>query len=501
MAQPHLGGVLRLRALPQLPEPVASHRHPLLPVTLLHTRGLFAYPNGSSAPVPDLAESVERVGPTAHLIRLRADVRWDTSPARAVTAHDVVRGLKRLCAPHHTSTALPYFLSTIRGMAAYRDGHPTTLRTAADLAEHAATHDIAGVRALDERTVLVELLHPAAEFADLLALPCAAPAPAEYDAFLPDSREARHNLRSTGPYRVALVAGDAVRLEHNPAWRADSDPVRARVPGSVLVSELDDDPHLDLTGERVVGRDERSPLLGVDYLALNPRGPLRDRVVRAAVAGAVRRGAHWLVPPDAGALPDDAAPPERGPLLLPPPLTLTMIHPDTPEGYDTAVAVAAELMAAGLDVLARALPQAEHAALLADRSRAEAGEWDLLLGTWLPDWARGNARAFLLPLCHSTGVANPGGHGLARADALVEAALAAQDDPERAGAAAREAQRLVLDEAVVVPLRHRRPLLPHARADVRNLRVLGAFGGVADLSAVLVPEQCADERAPTGLQV
>src|SRR5262249_32326997 len=138
---------------------------------------------------------------TSYVIHLRPNVFWDTEPIRAVTAHDVVRGLKRLCTPLHRSTALPYLTSTVRGLAEYRDGHPGDARTAAELAAYANSHDISGVLALDDETLVVELLRPALDVVDILALPCVSPVPVEYDAYLPDSPQARRNLRSSGPYR------------------------------------------------------------------------------------------------------------------------------------------------------------------------------------------------------------------------------------------------------------------------------------------------------------
>ncbi len=56
----------------------------------------------------------------------------------------------------------------------------------------------------------------------------ASAAPAEYDAYLPDSEEFRRNTRSDGRYRIAQYkpGGREIVLERNPAWSQESDPIR-----------------------------------------------------------------------------------------------------------------------------------------------------------------------------------------------------------------------------------------------------------------------------------
>ncbi|SES41778.1 ABC transporter substrate-binding protein [Actinokineospora terrae] len=468
---------LRLRAGIDLPEPVAAHRHPLAALTRLHARQLFTYRGDavpgswqSVAPVADLATAVPSIynaglgaRGTSYVIHLRPDVYWDTTPARRVTAQDVVRGLKRLCTPFYRSTALPYFLSTIRGMADYRDGHPASLRTAADLAEHANTHDIAGVFALDEQTLVVELDHPAVDVVDVLALPCASPAPVEYDAFLPDSPQARAALRSTGPYRPVFDGG--LRFEPNPAWTPESDLARGQRASVITVSPDEPTPHIDLTVEG----EPTSTLLGVDYLVLNPRGPLSEHTARLAIADAITRTAHTIIPPGNDGH-QATAPAQAG--ALPAALSLTLAHPDTPHATAVAVGIVADLVAVGLTIVSRPLSPAEsHRAVT-----GQAGDWDILLDSWFPDWGHDNARAFLLPLCHSAH--SPAGTGQRRVDELIDAALAALDDPTRSTSALRAAELHALADAVIVPLAFRAPPAPSGQ-----VAALSALGGLPDLTA------------------
>lgn len=75
-------------------------------------------------------------------------MRWNTSPARAVTAQDVVLGLKRLCNPVSPVGAPGYYENTIAGMKAYCDGFAKVAGTAA----YIDGHQISGVKATDART-------------------------------------------------------------------------------------------------------------------------------------------------------------------------------------------------------------------------------------------------------------------------------------------------------------------------------------------------------------
>ncbi|GLZ42294.1 ABC transporter substrate-binding protein [Actinokineospora sp. NBRC 105648] len=498
--QPRAGGDLRLPGDPELPEPLATHGHPMTAVARLCGRQLFTYRGDATpgswqavAPVPDLASAIPSIynaglgaRGTSYVIRLRPNVFWDTEPPRAVVAQDVIRGLKRLCTPFHTSTALPYLLSTIRGLAEYRDGHPESLRTPADLAEYAAAHEIAGVFALDDETLVVELSHPALDLVDILAMPCVSPAPVEYDAYLPDSPEVRRNLRSTGPYRPMPGPAGRLVLAHNPAWRAESEPVRGRHLDTITITR-------DATGT-----DRPPAFLGLDpYLALNTRGPgpLRSRELRRAVARAVARSgpsgtarpAHTIVPPGHDGHQESTVdrPVDFTDAGRADGVELTVAHPDTRRGGAAARQVALDLAKIGAKVHLRPLAQPAYAVLMTRREHAEAGEWDIAVGSWHADWLHANGRAFLLPLCHSGSVTNPGGNGDPRVDELIDEALAAQDDPTRSTAALREAERRALADAAIIPVLFRPPPVEVPRDPaVRGLTTLSALGGALDLAGV-----------------
>jgi len=214
-------------------------------VIRLFTRQLFTYPPVPKlrdwrqiVPVPDVALEIPTVtngllspDHLTYRIRLRPGTCWDTAVPRGVTAHDFVRGFKRMCNPVLRAGAIHYYTSTIVGMAEFCDRYaaafPTPNPTAAALADFQNTHDIPGIAAVDDRTLVFRLIRPALDFVHILAMMCASPAPVEYDAFVPDSPEFRRNVRALGPYRlVRYLHGRELRMERNPVWRQDSDPVR-----------------------------------------------------------------------------------------------------------------------------------------------------------------------------------------------------------------------------------------------------------------------------------
>jgi len=93
------------------------------------TRQLVSYPNAASfldsiKIVPDIATAVPVKGNgisadgKTYTFKLRDGVKWNTTPARAVTAADFVLEFKMLCNPVAPNAAPGYFTSTIVGMKA-----------------------------------------------------------------------------------------------------------------------------------------------------------------------------------------------------------------------------------------------------------------------------------------------------------------------------------------------------------------------------------------------
>ncbi|MFD0853984.1 ABC transporter substrate-binding protein, partial [Actinomadura adrarensis] len=163
-----------------------------------------------------------------YTVRLRQGVRWNTKPPRPVVAADFVRGFKRLCNPASPASALAYYTSTIDGMKAYCDGFAQVdPKSAAAIASYQNEHDIEGVTARDDRTLVFRLTEPASDFLNLLSLQFTAAAPREYDRYVPDSPQFRRNTVSNGPYQITEYRpGASYVLSRNPVWRRDTDPLR-----------------------------------------------------------------------------------------------------------------------------------------------------------------------------------------------------------------------------------------------------------------------------------
>ncbi|GAA2292905.1 ABC transporter substrate-binding protein [Actinomadura luteofluorescens] len=561
--RPRLGGTLRLRGPAPVHrlDPSASHQAPADQIIRLFARQLFGYAPAPDlrdwraiAPAPDLATDVPSTYNTGmgarhtnYVVHLRRGVLWDTAPAREVTAHDVVRGLKRLANPLTRPAALPYFTSTIRGMAQYCEDYAAAVRrddpTAEELAAFQNSHDIPGVLVLDDESLVIELMRPAIDFAAIMALPCASPAPVEYDAFLPGSPELHRNLRSNGPYRpVRLVPGRELRLEPNPVWRQDTDPLRHRYLDGVEVTVEEAAPEqvaeriasgaADLPwGGPVAEPHDAEPAdpgdglgLSLDpYLVFNVQSPgaggaLADARVRRALSyaidkaaiadlyrrsgrGALVRIAGSVVPPgndahqelDLYATPGSRGDAQKCRALLAEAghengLALTAVHLDTALDAAVARSYAADLEKAGVTVRLVALDHDARDALLGDPRRAAAGEWDVAASSWSPDWYPSNGRVFLQPMFQSGDSRNSANRGRYRrpeVDRLIERALGTIEEPARSTAAWNLAERTVLEDAAVVPVLFQRPVVPRLRGPrVRGAVPMPAFGHSYDLAGV-----------------
>ena len=115
----------------------------------------------------------------------------------------------------------------IAGMAQYCAAFSTVPGTVEAIREFINTHDLHGVRAEDDFTVVIYLLAPAPDFPNLVALPFTSPVPAEYLDYLPDSPEFRQHTLSNGPYQISrYITNREMILERNPVWDARTDLLR-----------------------------------------------------------------------------------------------------------------------------------------------------------------------------------------------------------------------------------------------------------------------------------
>jgi peptide/nickel transport system substrate-binding protein len=459
-----------------------------------------------------------------YTIRLRGGVLWNTPVPREVVAGDFVRGIKRLCNPASPSGAVAYYTSTIEGLETFCQGFAKVgAGDAGAMAAYQNGHEVSGLRAKDDKTLVIRLMQPANDFVNILALPFAAAAPREYDSHIPDSPAFRHHTISDGPYQItSYLPNREYLLERNRNWRQDSDPLRAQNVERIRITLGQDSPEsvqqqiergtADLSWDqpvprskipglrsnphfRIMGGSTNTPYLVFNVLSPNNDRALADREVRRAILYAIDKAAlvrlyggpevaemlHQVIPPGSiGHRPYDPYPTPGGAgdaaacrrrlagaghrtgLLLNFPYRINSHQPQM------AQLIQANLKACG--ITARLLPDTTgnlYGKTLVTPEEAKAGAWDIATPGWVPDWYGNNGRATLVPLFdgrhYGPNSTDYGGYNNVRVNALIDRALKATSTAETADLWAR-ADRMIMEDAAIVPLINKRhPILHSAR--------------------------------------
>ncbi|WP_116948990.1 ABC transporter substrate-binding protein [Jiangella endophytica] len=429
----------------------------------LWSRQLFTYPaedGKTTTAVPDLATDlptqdnggVSSDGKT-YTITLRDGVQWNTSPARAVTAADVVRGVKRTCNPVQPFGGTPDFADLIVGYQDFCAGFANVPQDAKSIASYIDNTDLPGVVATDDTTVTFTLTHPATYFVDMLTLPAFSPAPEEVLAYLPGSTDLGQHQVSDGPYQVASwEPTKSITYTRNPTWDSSTDPIRKAYVDKIVVDETvsqdsiqqqlqtgtpsadmqfdvqvppsqlaglmsSDDPNLDL-GDT----SSTNPYIVFNLASPNNASALSKPQVRQALEYAINRddiiqvlGGPKVTPPLTHVLPkeingskdSDLYPydVDKAKQLLadagyPNGLTLKFLYRNASEGSSKAFqTVQQDLQKAGITVTGVPSPNADfYTKYLQVPSVAQAGTWDLALAGWGPDWYGDAALSFFKPL-------------------------------------------------------------------------------------------------------
>jgi len=441
-------------------------------LTEAFARQLVTYPPATdyatkTAVVPDLAQELPTranggISADGRLVtfHLRRGVRWNTSPPRAVTAHDFVRAFKLFCNPVSPVGAPRYYTSTITGMAEYCTAFSRIPGTVSDIRQYLASHDLDGVRALDDSTLVFKLVAPAPDFLNLLAMTFASAVPEEYLDYLPDSPQFRQHTLSDGPYAIThYVQGREIELTRNPAWDAASDPNRAAWVDRISIqfgidNELTqlqieagtadlafDMSMLTVNQASLLAVGDKRVMLEPDgehygsqhYLVINLVGPnnggaLKNLKVRQALALAVDKhalaqltGGPGIARPlyqavsssvagfragaDRYSTPNDRGDPEAARRLLaeagyPNGLPLRIAFSTDSTYPIEAQSAQASLRRAGFDAKLFPYSAADFwGRLLPNAQNARRGEWDIAYTGWVPDWfGKNNGRSVIMPL-------------------------------------------------------------------------------------------------------
>ena len=464
-----------------------------------------------AAKLPVNGDGISADGKT-YTFHIRQGVMWDTTPARQVTAADFVREFKMLCNPVSPVGAPGYFTSTIVGMKAYCDGFAKVKTpTVQGIAAYVSGHKLAGVVATDPQTLTFKLLQPAADFPNILTMTFASARPVEYDKYMPDSAQLRAHTIADGPYKIAsYTATKGFKLERNPAWKQTSDPLRHAYVDSIEITEglssqsvqqqieagtgdmeWDIQPPSQDIPRLIADKDKRF-ILGPPgpyyvaigyYLALNQyAGPMKNKLVRQAVATAVNKNAivqilggpkvnaisNQIIPPgNVGFVPGfNAFPANTGggnaaaskALLAkagyPNGLAVKMLSSTSDPGPRVAQALQSSLNAGGFKVTLVPVTQTDYyGKYLTQPSTAKQGVWDIALPGYIPDWFGNNGRSVVQPLFTNPGLGstNYAGFDSPTENALVDKALTTRT-PAAASKAWAAAQTFVMKDASYVPI-------------------------------------------------
>ena len=486
-------------------------------------RGLFDYQAGANVeerttPHPDIAveiPTVENGGISedglTYTITLREGVMWNVDEPRPVVAGDVVLAVERMCNPVQGFAARSYLLDTIAGLTEFCDPFAEVEPTIEGIREYIESHEISGVRAVDDSTVEFTLIQPASDFVNILAIMrVAAPQPVEYLDYLPDSPELRQNIIENGPYQVTEYSPDqSYVFERNPNWDPDTDDLREAYVDRIEVT-LGQEPEavfqqiiagtVDMQwGETTVptqeipallaAGDERlviegagaiNPYIVINTLSPNADGAFANPLVRQALNFAVDKEAvqqilggpnlsdlaYHILPPEVPGSEDinplevpPGGDPDRARELLteagyPDGLPVKLLYTDEQEGRTLAALLEQVLGDSGFDVeLVFAQRNAFYGEFLLNPEFTESGGWDIATTSWYADYLGG--RAYMVPMIdgrgYPLGSPNFGGYNNDEVNAVIDAAIAAPT-PEEAAVLWAEADLLATTDGAWVPI-------------------------------------------------
>jgi peptide/nickel transport system substrate-binding protein len=497
----------------------------------LWSRLLFTNPaikGQTTVAAPDLATRIPTTanggisadGKT-YTITIRKGAKWDTSPARQVSAADVVRGVKRTCNPVQPFGGLPDYQDLIVGFANFCKGFSKVPGNVAAIKKYVENTPLPGVVAKSDRTVQFHLVHPVAFFVDMLTMPSFTPAPVEVLNYLPASKDLGQHQIADGPYRVqSYTPTKEIVYTRNPAWSPSTDPIRKAYVDKVVIDEtvsqestqqqlqtgspsadmeFNNFPPPSMLPQLIAAKDpllnlgetsSTNPYIVFNFHSPNNNGALAKLKVRQALEYAINRdniiqvlGGPKVSPPLTHVIPSliegsqkfNLYPhdPAKAKQLLkqagyPNGLTIKYLYSQDSEGSrKTFQTVQQDLSKVGIKVTGVPSPSADlYVKYLQVPSVAKNGVWDLSSAGWGSDWYGNAALSYFAPLFSGPPSFPPVGSNFGYYDnpttnALTRQATSAKSNQESLNLWAK-ADRQVMEDAAFFPITE--PLQPNYRA-------------------------------------
>jgi len=478
------------------------------------SRQLYSYPattGHQTDVVPDLATGQPDVSSDGltYKVTIKDGVKWDTTPARQVTAEDVVRGTKTTCNPAQPFGGLPNFDFLIAGMTDFCKGFTKVQPNAAAIKKYLDSTDLSGVSVdpSDPQTVVFKLTQPATFFLNQLALPAFSPRPVEMEDYVPASTQAAQHTVSDGPYKVeSYQPTKQITYVKNDAWDSSTDSLRKAYVNKIVVTMTNTDPEVtlkqlqagtpsaDLAMNGVPATDIpgllSDPNLNVEseiasnpYVLFNTQSPnnsgaLAKVEVRQGLSYALNRqhliqvaAGPKISPPLTHVLPADIEGSEqfdqypfsvsKAKELLSKAgashLTLKFLfRPSSPTSKKMYQTIQQDLSAVGVKVTGVPAQDADfYTKYLQKPDSARKGQWDLSLAGWGPDWYGNAALSFFGPLFDGRVLpptsSNFGLFNDSKVNDLIDQAKAAKTTAESDKLWA-EADHAVMDAAAFFPI-------------------------------------------------
>jgi peptide/nickel transport system substrate-binding protein len=447
-----------------------------------------------------------------YTIKITQGAKWDTTPARQVTAADEVRGVMRTCNPVQPFGGIPDFQDLIVGYNTFCAGFAKAGTTAAAMSAYMDKTALPGVVAKDDSTVIFTLTHPATYFVDMLTLAAFSPAPVEFNQYVPASSQLAQHTISDGPYKIdSYVATKSISFSRNPAWVAASDPVRKAYVDKIVVDETSTQnsvqqqlqtgspsadmewdayppptqlPALIAKGDPLLNLGETAssnPYVVFNTVSPNNNKALSNVRVRQALSYAINRsniiqvlGGPKINPPLTHVLPPNIVGGEQSFDLypydvakakamlsaagFPSGLTLKFLYQSAVEGNSKAFqTIQQDLSKVGITVVGVPAPTADFfTKYLSVPAVAQRGVWDLSLTGWESDWYGNAALSFFNPLFSGQPSFPPTGsnfglyNSAAANQAIATAGSATSADQAKSLWAA--ADRQVMQDAAIFPI-------------------------------------------------